>query len=181
MRDDLAKHSKFLSYVLRHKPDAVGIVLDEEGWADIDALIAAAATHGEPLTRELIQQIVDENDKKRFAISADGRRIRAVQGHSVSVDLKLTPQTPPAQLFHGTATRFVQSIRAEGLHSSNRQHVHLSPDEKTAVHVGSRHGKPVVLIVNSGAMHAAGHVFYFSANGVWLTEAVPAQFITFPQ
>jgi putative RNA 2'-phosphotransferase len=180
VQGDLTSASKFLSFVLRHRPDAIGIELDSNGWVGLDELIAAAASHGETLSRDLIRQVVEQNDKKRFALSEDGERIRAVQGHSVSVDLQLEPTDPPRELFHGTATRFLASIRTEGLRSRSRQHVHLSADHETAVSVGSRHGKPVVLIVNASDMVAAGHKFYRSENGVWLTESVPAEFIVFP-
>ncbi len=180
MQDHLVKASKFLSFVLRHRPEAIGLQLDEEGWADVDALITAAARNGETLTLPLIRDVVEQNDKKRFAFSEDGRQIRAVQGHSVDVDLRLEPQEPPAQLFHGTATRFLDSIRAQGLIKGSRQHVHLSATEETAVRVGARHGKPVVLTIDTAAMRDARFVFYCSENGVWLTDAVPAEFITFP-
>jgi putative RNA 2'-phosphotransferase len=132
------------------------------------------------LTRPLLQQVVDTNDKKRFALSADGSKIRASQGHSVAVELGLPPQEPPEMLYHGTATRSLDSIRATGLHSASRQHVHLSADEATAVKVGQRHGKPVVLRVRAGAMHRAGLEFFLSANGVWLTDQVPPEYIEFP-
>lgn len=180
MQRELIQSSKFLSFVLRHRPDAIGLVLDAEGWAGVDELIARASEHGEQLTVELIRKVVAQNDKQRFALSADERRIRAVQGHSIEVDLQLVPQIPPAILFHGTATRFLASIREHGLQGRGRQHVHLSPDAETAVRVGSRHGKPVVLEVSAAAMHAAGHQFYLSENGVWLTDAVPVEFIRFP-
>lgn len=182
MATDLVKTSKFLSLVLRHQPDVIGLALDENGWADVDELIrlAAAGGHRLTLTRPLLEQVVADNDKKRFAFSDDGRRIRASQGHSVRVDLALPAAEPPAELFHGTATRFVESIRAGGLHAGNRQHVHLSLDVPTATKVGQRHGKPVILTVRAGDMAAAGHPFFLSANGVWLTERVPVEFITFP-
>ncbi len=125
--------------------------------------------------------MVAESHKKRFALSEDGRRIRANQGHSVQVDLGLPPSAPPEVLYHGTASRSVAAIRAEGLHSGSRQHVHLSPDIPTAIKVGKRHGKPLVLIVRAREMAAAGHTFFLSANGVWLTERVPVEFISFPE
>ncbi|QEL20339.1 RNA 2'-phosphotransferase [Limnoglobus roseus] len=177
---DIVRTSKFLSLVLRHKPEEIGLTLDANGWADVEELIRLTNAHGVSLTRPLLEQVVAENDKKRFAFSDDGRRIRASQGHSVEVDLALPPSEPPAELFHGTATRFLDSIRASGLHSANRQHLHLSPDAITATKVGQRHGKPVILIVRAGEMFAAGHQFFLSANGVWLTERVPVEFIDFP-
>jgi putative RNA 2'-phosphotransferase len=178
---DLVRTSKFLSLVLRHQPEAIGLTLDDNGWADVDELIRLANESGHVLTRTLLERVVAENDKKRFAFSDDGRRIRASQGHSVAVDLALPPVEPPEVLYHGTATRFLDSIRAGGLHAGSRRHVHLSPDAATATKVGQRHGKPVVLVVRARAMAAAGHQFFLSANGVWLTERVPAEFLVFPQ
>lgn len=176
---DLVGTSKFLSFVLRHKPEEIGLELDQNGWADVGALIERAGAHGHRLTRELLELVVADNDKKRFAFSEDGQRIRASQGHSVGIDLGLPPVEPPRELFHGTASRFIDSIRAKGLRAGERQHVHLSPDVPTAVKVGQRHGKPVVLRVRAGMMWDAGHKFYLSANGVWLTDEVPVSFIDF--
>lgn len=169
--------SKFLSLVLRHKPEEIGLALDANGWASVEELIARANARGTPLTRPLIETIAAESDKQRFAISADGAMIRANQGHSVDISLGLKPQTPPEQLFHGTATRFIESIRTSGLHAASRQHVHLSSDQVTAEKVGSRHGKPVVLVVESGQMARDGHLFYQSDNGVWLTDRVPPEYL----
>jgi putative RNA 2'-phosphotransferase len=180
MTVNLIKVSKFLSLVLRHKPEEIGLTLDENGWASIEELIRLANLRGTRLNRALLDQVVAENDKKRFALSEDGLRIRASQGHSINIDLALAPAQPPELLYHGTASRCIDSIRASGLHSANRQHVHLSLDAPTATKVGQRHGKPVVLTVRSGEMAAAGHSFFLSANGVWLTERVPAEFIDFP-
>lgn len=179
MNDHVVKTSKYLSMLLRHQPDKIGLVLDDNGWANVEELIAKANATGKSLSRSLIERVVAENDKKRFALSDDGMRIRASQGHSVEVDLALPPQTPPETLFHGTATRFVESIREKGLIPGNRQHVHLSLLRETAEAVGRRHGKLAVLIVQSGEMHRAGHAFYLSDNGVWLTDSVPTSFIVF--
>ena len=179
MTQDLVRTSKFMSLVLRHKPEEIGLMLDEQGWANIDELIEKAARHGMTLTRELIARIVETSDKQRFTIDATGKRIRANQGHSVEVDLGLAPSEPPPVLFHGTAETTVAAIRAEGLKPGQRQHVHLSPDEDTAIRVGRRHGRPVVLRIAAGRMRESGHVFFLSTNGVWLTEAVPVQFIEF--
>lgn len=175
---NLVSTSKFLSLVLRHQPEVIGLILDDSGWADIDTLIRLSQAH-KPLTRALIEQVVEENRKQRFAISDDGRRIRANQGHSIEVDLGFVPVTPPTLLYHGTATRFVDAIRREGLVKRSRQHVHLSADADTATAVGARHGKPAVLIVRAGEMAVAGHAFFRSENGVWLTDAVPVGFIDF--
>ena len=171
--------SKFLSLVLRHQPDAIGVALDAQGWANIDELIARSGASKHALTRAMIDDIVATSDKQRFAISADGQFIRANQGHSLKVDLGLVATAPPTVLFHGTASRFLDSIRADGLLASRRQHVHLSASTETAVKVGSRHGRPVVLTVNAGKMADAGHVFFVSDNGVWLTDAVPVVFLDF--
>jgi putative RNA 2'-phosphotransferase len=177
----MSKHlSKFLSLVLRHQPDKIGIVLDDAGWTDVDALLAACAKAGTPITRTQLDDIVKSSDKQRFALSPDGTRIRANQGHSVDVDLALEPVAPPAILFHGTVDKFLDSIRATGLSKGARHHVHLSADTTTASKVGERRGKPVLLRVRAEAMAAAGHTFFRSANGVWLTDAVPPEFIEFP-
>ncbi len=176
----LVKISKFLSLVLRHRPDKIGLRLDEGGWAGVDELLAAANRAGVPLTRGRLQQVVEQNDKQRFAFSPDGGKIRASQGHSISVDLGLESLEPPPVLYHGTATRFLDSIRQKGLLPGNRTLVHLSSDAGTATKVGQRHGKPVVLEVASGQMHADGYKFYRSANGVWLTNQVPAKYLRFP-
>lgn len=180
MTSDLVTISKFLSLVLRHKPEKIGLTLDANGWAKVEDLIRCANQHGTPLTRALVERVVSENDKKRFALSDDQELIRASQGHSVAVDLALSPSAPPEVLYHGTASRFVESIRASGLHSANRQHVHLSLDEATATKVGQRHGRPVILRVHGQKMADAGHTLYLSANGVWLTDCVPVEFIDFP-
>jgi putative RNA 2'-phosphotransferase len=172
--------SKLLSLVLRHEPGRIGLTLDANGWADVDDLIRRVSAHGPPLDRELLARIVAESDKQRFALSPDGRSIRANQGHSVEVDLALEPSVPPPLLFHGTAVNAVASIRAQGLVPGSRQHVHLSRDSETAMKVGSRHGKPVVLTVLAQDLSAIGHTFYVSANGVWLTEHVPPQYLRFP-
>ena len=173
-----AEISKFLSFVLRHQPDAIGITLDLEGWTDIAALIAAAAKDSKQLDRDLIQAVVTTSDKKRFAISEDGLRIRAVQGHSTkSVDINFVEKVPPEFLYHGTATRFMDSIRKDGLLPCSRQYVHLSQDEQTATTVGQRHGNPVVLKIKALLMHEQGFKFYQAENGVWLTPNIPVAFI----
>jgi putative RNA 2'-phosphotransferase len=177
---DTVQLSKFLSLILRHQPGKVGIALDEAGWVDVEELLAAMGRHGRVVSREQLLHVVETSDKKRFALSEDGRRIRASQGHSVEVELGYQPATPPDVLFHGTVERFLDSIRAEGLVKGKRHHVHLSVDEETARRVGDRRGMAVILRVDAAAMVRAGRVFYVSANGVWLTEDVPAEFITFP-
>ena len=180
MNDRLVSTSKFMSLILRHKPETIGLTLDANGWADIDELLRLAKARGKALDRKVIEQVVADNDKQRFIISEDGSRIRANQGHSISIDLALTPREPPSVLFHGTATRFLDSIREQGLLHGNRQHVHLSLEQATAVNVGRRHGKPVILEVAAKRMREEGHIFFLSENGVWLTEHVPTLFIRFP-
>ncbi|MFD7068410.1 RNA 2'-phosphotransferase [Streptomyces sp. NPDC059913] len=169
------KVSKYLSKHLRHQPERIGITLDAQGWVPIDTLLRALARHNVPLTRAELDHVVATNDKRRFAVEGD--RIRASQGHTVPVDLGLPPAEPPAYLYHGTVGRVLDQIRSEGLRPMNRTHVHLSPDRETATRVGARRGRPVVLSVDAGAMHRAGHTFHVSANGVWLTDAVPPPFL----
>ena len=179
MDKHLVEISKFLSYILRHEPQAIGIELDREGWTDIDALIAAAGKAGRPLDLALIQAVVASNDKKRFALSDDGHRIRAVQGHSSQdVAIQYSPRIPPAVLYHGTASRFLEAILREGLRPGQRHYVHLSADISTASSVGQRHGAPVVLQIDALGMHRQGLPFYQADNGVWLTERVPAFFLS---
>lgn len=172
--------SKFLSLVLRHQPQTIGIVLDDAGWTDVDALLRALAAHGHPLTRAELAELVASSDKQRYALSADGVRIRANQGHSVDVELDLPRVAPPARLYHGTVAEFVGSIRDKGLIKGARHHVHMSADLETATKVGGRRGKPVILTIRAEAMADAGHVFLRSANGVWLTDHVPPEFIEWP-
>jgi putative RNA 2'-phosphotransferase len=178
--EKLVRAGKFMSLVLRHRPDKIGLLLDDNGWAKIEDLVACSQRANVRLSRDLIREIVATNDKKRFVLSADGERVRAAQGHSIPVDLELAPQKPPERLFHGTAARFVPSIHQQGLLRGRRQHVHLSLDRATAVKVGQRHGKPVVLTVHAGQMWQAGIPFFLSENGVWLTEWVAPEFIHFP-
>jgi putative RNA 2'-phosphotransferase len=180
MDRNLIKTSKFLSLVLRHEPERIGLSLDAQGWARIDDLLERASANGVLISRETLTEIVETNEKRRFAISDDGIFIRASQGHSIDVDLELTSVEPPALLYHGTAIRFLPPIRQSGLLKMARQHVHLSADEETAHRVGQRHGKPVVLIVEAGKMHRAGHPFFLSANQIWLTDHVPPAFLQLP-
>jgi putative RNA 2'-phosphotransferase len=179
MSKHLESTSKFLSLVLRHQPEAIGLSLDDAGWADVAELVKLSNNHKRALTLDLLQQVVANNDKKRFAFNGDGSKIRASQGHSVAVELELPITVPPELLYHGTATRFVESIKQQGLLAGSRQHVHLSEDQATAVKVGQRHGKPVVLVVAAKQMQEAGHKFYLSENGVWLVATIPIQFVTF--
>jgi len=169
--------SKFLSLVLRHQPDKIGLALDEAGWTSVEKLMEASRRHGIEFTLEELRSVVANNDKKRFSLSEDGFQIRANQGHSIEVELGYEPAQPPETLFHGTAERFLNSIREKGLIKGRRHHVHLSADFETATKVGQRHGKPVVLQVKSGKMQQDGYSFYISANGVWLTEHVPVPYL----
>ncbi|NEB36791.1 RNA 2'-phosphotransferase [Streptomyces sp. SID14515] len=181
------KVSKYLSKHLRHQPERIGLTLDENGWVPVEELLRAAARHGFAFSRAELDHVVAANDKRRFTIESgvedgtedgvEGDRIRANQGHTVTVDLDLPPAEPPAYLYHGTVARVMDAIRAEGLRPMARHHVHLSPDQETATRVGARRGRPLVLTVDAGAMHRAGHVFRVSANGVWLADAVPPQFL----
>jgi len=173
--------SKFLSLVLRHRPETIGITLGAAGWVQVDALLAGCRTAGQDISFEQLDEVVATNDKKRFEFSADGKMIRASQGHSVDVDLGYSPAEPPEVLYHGTARRNIKAIRAGGLVKGRRHHVHLSPNKGTAVNVGQRYGKPVVLEVRAAAMVAAGMAFFVSTNGVWLTDHVPPKYLVFPE
>lgn len=170
--------SKYLSLVLRHNPAAAGVTLDAEGWVGVEELLAGAARHGHSFNRAELEEVVQTNEKQRFALSLDAQRIRANQGHSISVELGLTPETPPEVLYHGTVDRFLSSIMSRGLEKRSRQQVHLSPDVDTATRVGSRRGKPIILKIDAASMHSAGFHFFCSANGVWLTDHVPPQYIS---
>ncbi len=176
-KNNLVKVSKFLSLVLRHKPEVIGLELDAEGWTSISELIEKSRFRL-PLTRELIEEVVSSNDKQRFRISDDGSMIRASQGHSVKVDLKLSPKQPPETLYHGTAIRFLDSIEREGLKPGTRHHVHLSTDSAIAAAVGKRYGKPVILEIDAKAMYQQGYDFFLSDNHVWLTGYVPPRFLS---
>ncbi|WP_281848827.1 RNA 2'-phosphotransferase [Dyella sp. GSA-30] len=176
----LVSKSKFLSLVLRHQPALIGLSLDANGWADLQELVRLANASGHDITADDILVIVRNSEKQRFTLDSSGQKIRANQGHSVEVDLELAPLQPPAVLYHGTATRFLPSIRQSGLIKGARHHVHLSQDADTANAVGARHGPPVVLTILAEDMWHSGCVFYQSKNGVWLTDHVPAPYIEFP-
>jgi putative RNA 2'-phosphotransferase len=172
------KVSKYLSKHLRHRPERLGLTLDPGGWVEVDTLLAATAAHGFPIDRAELDHVVAVNDKRRFSVEDD--RIRANQGHTVTVDLGLAPETPPAYLYHGTVAAHLPAIRVEGLRPMARHDVHLSPDRETATRVGARRGRPVVLTVRAGDLHRTGHEFRVSANGVWLTRSVPPAYVNFP-
>ena len=173
----MVKVSKYLSKHLRHEPERLGLVLEPGGWVRVDALLAACAAQRFAVTEGELRDVVARNDKQRFAFDATGERIRANQGHSVSVDLGLAPSEPPAVLYHGTGAGSADAIRREGLRRMGRHHVHLSPDRETAVRVGRRHGKPVVFEIDTAPLRAAGQLFYVSENGVWLTDSVPPEYL----
>lgn len=169
--------SKLLSLALRHHPESLNVVLDKNGWANVDAVLEGLYKKGYSIGIDELQQVVDTNSKKRFALSDDFSKIRASQGHSIEVDLGLSPITPPEFLYHGTSVDTVPAIRKSGIEKRSRQFVHLSPDKETAKAVGSRHGIPYILTIRSGDMHREGGIFYQSENGVWLTEEVPSKYI----
>ena len=171
--------SKYLSLHLRHQPEAIGLTLQPGGWVNINDLLSATRHHSDlTLTRDLLQTVVTTSDKQRFAISPDGQRIRANQGHSIPIDLQLPPQTPPEILYHGTAEPAVSAILAEGLKKMARHHVHLSATPDTAKTVGSRHGRPVIFQVAATTMYNDSFTFHCSDNGVWLTDHVPVEYLT---
>jgi putative RNA 2'-phosphotransferase len=175
---DLVRASKYLSLVLRHKPDLLQLKMDAEGWVNVDELIKNFNRYNSwRMKRDDLDKIVAENNKKRFAYSDDGKRIRASQGHSIDIDLNLPESIPLSILYHGTSTRFIDLIMKDGLNKMSRQHVHLSDNIRTAQSVGSRHGEPVILIVRAWMMHNDGFKFFKSENGVWLTDNVPRQYI----
>ncbi len=174
------RRSKLLSLLLRHQPEKIGLTLDEGGWADVDELLQKLKGHGKPMSLEVLLELVETSPKKRFALSDDGRRIRANQGHSVAVDLGYAESAPPARLYHGTVSASLPAIEQSGLSKMRRHHVHLSADVETATKVGQRRGKPVILVIDAAAMADAGYRFYVSDNGVWLTDSVPAEFLTIP-
>lgn len=170
--------SKWLSYILRHDPHSIGLVLDEGGWASISDLIAKSANAGKTFTRAQILETIRTSDKQRFTLSPDGLRMRAAQGHSIAIDLKLEPKKPPMVLWHGTATRFLPSIREQGLLPMGRTHVHLSLDKEIALKVGARHGSAVALHVNAWGMFESGAEFFRADNGVWLAGEVAPQYLS---
>lgn len=176
MKSSNKSTSKYISLILRHKPHVIGITLDEHGWADVSELIEGVGkTHR--INMEILEQIVAEDDKQRFSFNEDKTLIRANQGHSIPVDVELEEVDPPEVLYHGTAVKYEESIDREGLIPKSRLYVHLSGDEATAHKVGMRHGKPIIYRIMSGKMNRDGYTFYRSVNGVWLTKAVPVEYM----
>ncbi len=180
MNEKTAKEiSKFLSLILRHSPETIQLKLDENGWANVTELITQSNKRHKKMDLELLDYVVENNDKKRFVFNEDKTKIRASQGHSISVELNLKEVKPLDYLYHGTVGKSIQSIREQGLQKMKRQHVHLSKDTETALKVGSRRGIPIILTVNARRMQEDGYLFYLSENGVWLTDEVPAKYIEF--
>lgn len=177
MKSRFVTISKYLSYHLRHRPEELGLELISGGWVGVEELLSACANHSFPLTRQELEEVVENNDKKRFSFDATGTLIRANQGHSTQVDLNLESQVPPKVLYHGTGHRAVESILRDGLCKMSRHHVHLSTEMETAKKVGQRHGSPVVFEIDAAAMIAAGYEFYCSDNGVWLVDRVPVEYL----
>jgi len=169
--------SRFMSLILRHRPDQIGISLDEHGWANVDELIAGIAVKAPNFNMEILEEIVRTDEKQRYSFNEDKTLIRANQGHSIPVDVELEEKEPPEVLWHGTGEKYVSSIDEQGLIPKSRLYVHLSKDEETAVKVGKRHGKPVLYRVSAFKMHQDGYKFYLSANGVWLTKVVPKEYL----
>jgi len=180
MKDQIKKHSKFLSLLLRHKPETVGLKLDSQGWADTSELLEKINQKGRRITFELLEKIVEENDKKRFVFNEDKSRIRAAQGHSLKVELDYKALIPPDILYHGTIAETAKLIQQSGIKKMQRHQVHLSADTDTATIVAARRGKPVILIVDARKMHDAGYKFFQSDNGVWLTDFVPSAYVNVP-
>jgi putative RNA 2'-phosphotransferase len=176
-KDQFRRAGKFLTWLLRHRPGALDLNMDDEGWVEVDQLIAKSSDSHQPFSEELLQQIVQTDNKSRFSYCNCGKYIRANQGHSIAVDLKFEKRRPPKVLFHGTGTQFLQSISIEGLKPMERHHVHLSPDRKTAKQVGGRKGKPAILEIDSERMSADGQDFYYSQNGIWLVSSVAPDYI----
>ncbi len=178
LKQDITRISKLLSFALRHKPVDLNIHLDENGWTDVSILLQRLVEKGENINIDILKYVVATNEKQRFAFNSDETKIRANQGHSVSVQLEYAPQQPPKFLYHGTIKKFMPFILKDGLQKMKRHHVHLTNDIATATKVAERRGKAVILIINAGQMFLKAHNFYLSDNGVWLTTAVPPEFIT---
>ncbi len=177
MKTNIKHISKLMSLVLRHDPSVLGITLDKNGWASVDELILGINKKGKEIDHDFLVEVIETNNKKRFAFNEDKTKIRASQGHSISVDVELDEEVPPSILYHGTVDKFLDLIMDGGLKKMSRQHVHLSHEMATATNVGSRRGKPVILTIDSGKMHQDGVKFYKSANGVWLVDSVEPKYI----
>ena len=174
---EVTRISKFLSLILRHRPETIGLALDENGWANVEELIEKMNSHKLSVTRDMLDTVVSTNNKQRFAFNEHKTMIRANQGHSIRVELDLKEMVPPTYLYHGTSEKAVPSIMKTGLQKRERHHVHLSQDIPTAIAVGRRHGKPIVFCIAAQQMHQDGYIFYLSENNVWLTDFVPVQYL----
>jgi putative RNA 2'-phosphotransferase len=179
MKPNRLRLSKFMSLILRHQPEVVGCMLDRGGWLSIADLVSGATCAGVAITAEDVMEIAKQDPKRRYALSEDALRIKATYGHSIEIELGLEASRPPERLFHGTATRSLESIKKAGITRKRRRYVHLSADKMTATKVGSRHGRPVILTVRARLMFDAGFLFYRSESGIWLTEQVPSDYIDF--
>lgn len=177
MGDGFIQISKYISLILRHKPEVAGITLDEHGWADVDELVAGVKKKYPSFSYTALFDIVQSDEKQRYSYNEDGTKIRANQGHSINVDVELIEKQPPTWLYHGTGKKYVEPIEREGLKSKSRLYVHLSSDEETAMNVGKRHGTPVIYMISALKMFEDGYKFYLSENGVWLTKEVPRQYL----
>lgn len=173
---NITQISKYLSLILRHQPQSIGLVLDPHGWANVDELLNKSKLK---FSFQQLIEAVENNDKQRFILNTDQTKIRANQGHSIKIDLDLKPQTPPNILYHGTVDKYLDNIRLEGLKKMSRNHVHLSKDVETAQKVGSRRGSAIILKIDAATMNSDGILFYYSENGVWLTYNVPTKYIIF--
>ena len=174
---NLKETSQFLSLILRHKPEVIGITLDEHGWANVDELVRGVAKTYKEFNLKTLERIVESDEKQRYSFNDNHTLIRANQGHSIPVDVELEKVVPPECLYHGTGVKYKESIDKQGLIPKSRLYVHLSSDVKTALTVGKRHGDPIVYTVISGKMHKDGYEFFKSVNGVWLTKSVPPQYL----
>lgn len=174
---DLIKLGRYISLILRHHPETIDLTLDEHGWADVNQLIDGVAKNNPGFTMDVLEEIVETNNKQRYSFNEDKTKIRANQGHSISVDVELEEKEPPEYLWHGTGEKYTASIDEQGLNSKNRLYVHLSKDIETAENVGRRHGKPVIYKVHTGQMFRDGYQFWISVNGVWLVKHVPLQYL----
>ena len=174
---NLTNLSRYMSLILRHKPEVIGITLDEHGWASVNDLICGIEKNNPGFNMNILEQIVRTDSKRRYSFNDDKSLIRANQGHSVNVDVELKEKEPPEYLYHGTGEKYVKSINQDGLIPKSRLYVHLSKDIKTAENVGKRHGKEVVYRINSGQMYRDGYKFYLSENGIWLTKEVPIKYL----
>lgn len=175
--NDLVKMGKYISLILRHKPELINLKIDEHGWANVDDLLKGINNSGRYISKEILDIIVNTNNKKRYQYNNDHTKIRANQGHSIKVDVELQEKVPPNILYHGTAQKYLDKIRESGIRKMNRLHVHLSKDIETAINVGKRHGQPIVLVINTEAMIKDGFKFYYSNNGVWLCDDIDYSYV----